>query len=169
MLKRKYSFFIFFYSVLFAVSLNAVVESSSSLNQKGMEELRSNHPDKAAEYFLRAITVDSKQKHYHNNLAAAYMRLREYAKAEECLKKSIELDSGYARALSNMSVTLFHLGRYRESYHYYLLTKKADSEYSEKRFEKKRVSLYIKKLSEVKPEDTELKKIKEYMESDAEE
>lgn len=95
------------------------------------------------------------------------MRLGEYAKAEEHLKISLELDGGYARALSNMSVTLFHLGRYSESYHYYLLTKKADSAYSEKRFEKKRVSSYIKKLSEGKPEDEDLKRIKDYMESDA--
>jgi len=132
-----------------------------------MEELRNNHPDKAAEYFVQAISIDPKQKHFHNNLAAAYMRLGEYAKAEEHLKISLELDGGYARALSNMSVTLFHLGRYRESYHYYLLTQKADSVYSEKRFEKKRVSSYIKKLSEGKPEDEELKRIKDYMESDA--
>ncbi|PKL17784.1 MAG: hypothetical protein CVV49_09375 [Spirochaetae bacterium HGW-Spirochaetae-5] len=166
-MKRKYLSFIFFYSFLLSVSLNAAVESSSSLNQKGMEELRSNHPDKAAEYFAQAISIDPKQKHYHNNLAAAYMRLGEYAKAEEHLKISLELDGGYARALSNMSVTLFHLGRYSESYHYYLLTKKADSAYSEKRFEKKRVSSYIKKLSEGKPEDEDLKRIKDYMESDA--
>lgn len=165
--RRYYS--IFLIAALLSVSLYAAAENSSSFNQKGMEELRNNNPGKAAEYFLRAISADSKQKHYHNNLAAAYMRLGEYARAEDHLKISLELDSGYARALSNMSVTLFHLGRYRESYKYYLLTKKADSEYSEKRFEKKRVSSYIKKLSDGKPEDSDLKKIREYMESDAEE
>ena len=166
-MKRLY--IIVVYAALLLFSLHAAAENSSSLNQKGMEELKGNNPGKAAEYFLQAISIDSKQKHYHNNLAAAYMRLGEYTNAEEHLKRSLELDSGYARALSNMSVTLFHLGRYRESYHYYLLTKQADSEYSEQRFEKKRVSSYIKKLSDGKPEDAELKKIKEYMESEAEE
>ena len=140
---------------------------SSSLNQKGIDELRADHPAKAAEFFLQAIAADPNQKHYYNNLASAYMRMGKYQEAEEQLKISLRLDSSYARALSNMSVTLFHLGRYRESYNYYLLTKKADREYSEKRFEKKRVSSVIKKLSEEKPEDEELKKIKEYMESDA--
>jgi tetratricopeptide (TPR) repeat protein len=134
-----------------------------------MEELQSNHPDKAAEYFIQAIAVDSKQKHYYNNLAAAYLRLGEYKKSEEHLNKALELDGSYARALSNMSVTLFHQGRYIESYNYYILAKKADSEYSKKRFNKKRVSLYIKKLSQGKPEDTALKRINDYIESDLKE
>lgn len=134
-----------------------------------MDELRINNPDKAAEYFTQAISVDSKQKHYHNNLAAAYIRLGDYTKAEEHLKKALELDGSYARALSNMAVTLFHQGRYMESYNYYLLTKKADSEYSKERFNRKRVSLYIKKLSAGKPEDTELKRIKDFVESNVEE
>jgi Tfp pilus assembly protein PilF len=130
-----------------------------------MDELRGNNPAKAAEFFLKAIAIDPGRKHFYNNLAAAYMRMGEYSKAEEYLKISLSLDSNYARALSNMSVTLFHLGRYKESYKYYLLTKKADREYSEKRFEKKRVSSFINRLSEDKPEDEDLKKIKEYMQS----
>jgi Flp pilus assembly protein TadD len=134
-----------------------------------MKELRSNNPYKAAEYFIQAISADPKQKYYYNNLAAAYIRLGEFVKAEEHLKKALELDGSYARALSNMSVTLFHQGRYLESYNYYLLTKKSDSEYSKKRFNKKRVSSYIKKLSEDNPEDTELKRIKDFVESGLEE
>lgn len=97
------------------------------------------------------------------------MRLGEYAKAEEHLKRSLELDGSYARALSNMSVTLFHQRRYIESYNYYLLAKKADSEYSKKRFSKERVSSYIKKLSDGKPEDAELKRIKDFVDSGADE
>ena len=156
---------IIFSAVLLLVSIPAGAEDSSSFNRKGMDELRANHPDKAVEFFLKAISIDPGQKHYHNNLAAAYMRMGEYSKAEEQLKLSLQLDSNYARALSNMSVTLFHLGRYRESYSYYQAAKKADSEYSKERFDRKRVSSFIKKLSDEKPDDEDLKKIKEYIES----
>jgi len=128
---------------------HAGAEDSSSFNRKGMFELNSNHPDRAVEYFLQAITADPGQKHFYNNLA----------------KVSLQLDNNYARALSNMAVTLFHLGRYGESYKYYLSAMGADPGYSEKRFDKKRVFHYIKKLSAEKPQDKKLKRIKDYMES----
>jgi tetratricopeptide (TPR) repeat protein len=133
-----------------------------------MSELNAGNPAGAVEFFLQAIAIDPGMKHYYNNLGAAYIRMGEYSKAEEHLKLSLKIDGNYARALSNMSVALFYLGRYREAYNYYLLTKRADREYSEKRFEKKRVSSAIKKLSDAKPDDEELKKIKEYMEADGE-
>jgi len=162
----RYRFNILFSAAAFILCLSAGAENSSTFNQKGMDELYAGHPDRAAEFFIKAIAIDPGKKHYYNNLASAYMRMGEYLKAEEHLKKSLQLDSNYARALSNMSVTLFYLGRYRESYNYYLLTKKADREYTEKRFEKNRVSSVIKKLSDEKPDDEDLKKIKEYMDSD---
>ncbi len=157
---------IIFSAVLLLVSIPAAAEDSSSLNRKGMDELRANHPDKAVEFFSKAISIDPGQKHYHNNLAAAYMRLNDYSKAEEQLKLSLLIDGNFATALANMSVTLFHLGRYKESYDYYRLAKKADSEYTEKRFNKKRVLSAVKKTSDEKPDDAELKRIMEYMESE---
>jgi len=165
----RYRILLIFSAVALLLPLFAGAEDSSIFNQKGLDELRTNHPDRAVEYFLHAISIDSGQKHYFNNLASAYIRLGEYTKAEEQLKISLQLDNSYARALSNMSITLFHLGRYRESYNYYLLTKQADREYAEQRFEKKRVSSFIKQLSDSKPDNTELKRIKEYLKSDPEE
>lgn len=167
-MSRRNIFTIIFSAVSLILCLHAGAENSSSLNQKGMIELNAGKPANAAEFFLQAIAIDPGVKHYYNNLGAAYIRMGEYSKAEEQLKLSLKIDSNYARALSNMSVALFHLGRYRESYNYYLLTKRADREYSEKRFEKKRVSSAIKKIYDAKPDDNELKKIKEYMESDEE-
>lgn len=167
-MKWRHRFTIIFSAAVFLICLHAYAENSLSLNRKGMNELYAGNPSKAAEFFLQAIAIDPGMKHYYNNLGAAYIRMGEYSKAEEQLKISLKIDGNYARALSNMSVTLFYLGRYRESYNYYLLTKRADREYSEKRFEKKRVSSAIKKLSETKPDDEELKKIKEYMDADAE-
>ena len=164
----RYRFFLILLSLVLMLCPPAGAQDSLILNQKGMDELRSNHPERAVELFLQAITADSQQKHFYNNLGAAYMRMGDYSKAEESLKRSLLLDVNYARALSNMSVTLFHLGRYKESYDYYLLSKKADSEYTEKRFSKRRVSSGIKKLSEEKPDDEALKKIKQYMDSDTE-
>ncbi len=160
--------FLIFLTAVLVMSLPVSAEDSSYYNQKGMDELRGNSPARAAEYFKQAISIDPDRKHYYNNLAAAYIRMGEYAKAEEQLMISLKLDSNYARALSNMSVTLFHLGRYGESYSYYLKSKKADSEYSEKRFNRKRIFSFIRKLSSENPENMELKKIREYMESDNE-
>ncbi len=173
MIMRSWFVLIFFSSIL-AFSLPVYADdsssesasSASSFNQKGIDELRAGNPGIAVEFFLKAISLDAGQKHYYNNLGAAYMRLAEYSKAEEQLKKSLAIDGNFATALSNMSVTLFHLGRYRESYAYYRLSKKADSEYTEKRFDKNRVSSVVKRMSDEKPDDEELKRIKEYMESE---
>jgi len=159
----RYKLILFLLTAALLPGIHADAEDSSSYNQKGMNELYGNHPGKAAEFFMQAISIDPAQKIYYNNLAAAYMRLEEYSKAEEQLKISLKFDCNYARALSNMSVTLFHLGRYKESYNFYRLSKKADSEYTRKRFDKNRVSSIIKKTSDAKPDDEELKSIRLYM------
>ena len=144
----------------------AGADDSALLNQKGLNELRRNNPESAIEFFIKAISIDTAQKHYYNNLGASYMRIGEYLKAEEQLKISLSIDNNYAKALSNMAVTLFHLGHYRESYTYYSLSKKADSGYTKMRFDKKRVSSLIKKTFDEKPGDEELKKIKNFMGTD---
>lgn len=157
--------------LLIVLSMSFTVHDESDpayLNDRGMEELVNGNPSAAAEFFLKAIYADPAQKHFYNNLASAYMRMNEYLKAEIYLKKSITLDKNYARALSNMSVTLFHLGRYREAYSYYLLSMKADPEYTEKRFEKSRVVLFIKNFSRNRPDDKTIKKLNDYFESDKE-
>ncbi len=142
------------------LSFNLFAADSSYYNQRGLDELRAGSPEKAAEFFTRAVESDPLKKHYHNNLAAAYIRLGEYSRAELSLKNSLKLDGSYAKALSNMSVVLFHLGRYRESYRYYLKSKSADRDYTEKRFEPGRVSSAVNKLSSEKPGDRDLRRIK---------
>jgi len=157
------------FTFFIVISLSFTVpddKDSVSLNDRGMEELVKGNPSAAIDYFIKAISADPSQKHFYNNLASAYMRSGDYSKAEVYLKKSIALDENYARALSNMSITLFHLGRYRESYSFYLRSMKADPEYTEKRFEKNRVILFIKKFSDSRPEDKTLQKINNYLESE---
>jgi tetratricopeptide (TPR) repeat protein len=162
---RRYFFAAVFFAGLISSVYSAVPGDHAGLNRKGLEQLEQNSPGRAAVFFLRAISADPSRKHYYNNLGSAYIRMGEYAKAEENLKKALALDANYARALSNMSVALFHLRRYRESYHYYQLAKKADSGYAGERFEKKKVASFIRKLSASRPSDDELKKINEYMDS----
>jgi len=152
--------------VLLLIPVTGQGEDSSFYNQKGLDELRIGNHMEAVDFFVKAIAIDPSQKHYYNNLAAAYIRLGEYNKAEESLQLSLSLDSGNVKALANMSVTLFHLGRYREAYAYYIKSKRADSKYTQKRFDKGRISSSINKMSIEKPDDEDLKKIKKYLDSD---
>jgi tetratricopeptide (TPR) repeat protein len=154
-----------FFLVLAVAPLNVNADDSSSYNQKGLNELQIDNLEAASGFFLQAISIDPSQKHYYNNLAAAYIRLREYAKAEESLKKALSIDANYVKALANMSVALFHLGRYMESYNYYIKSKRIDNKYIEGRFDKERISSSIKKMSLERPDDKELKKIRKYIDS----
>ena len=154
-----------FFLILAAAPVNVSAEDSSFYNQRGLDELQIGNLEAATGFFLKAISIDSSQKHYYNNLAAAYIRLCEYAKAEENLKKSLSIDANYVKALANMSVTLFYLGRYRESYVYYIKSKRIDNKYIEERFDKGRVSSSIKKMSLERPDDKELNKIQKYLDS----
>jgi tetratricopeptide (TPR) repeat protein len=154
-----------FFLVLVIIPITGKTEDSSFYNQKGLNELQINNPKGAVDFFIQAISIDPSQKHYYNNLGAAYIRLGEYDKAEINLKKSLNLDAAYVKALANMSVALFHLGRYRESYSYYIQSKRIDGKYIRERFDKARVSSSIKKMSVEKPDDAELKEIRKYLDS----
>jgi len=163
---KRYIGLLLFFLVLVFIPITGKTEDALFYNQKGLDELRSNNLTGAVDFFTRAIAIDPSQKHYYNNLAAAYIRLGKYNKAEENLKKSLSLDSNNAKALSNMSLTLFYLGKYRESYDYYTKSKKVDSKYTKKRFNKERMSSSVNKMSIERPDDEELKKIKKYLDSD---
>ncbi len=142
--------------------------SAEELNSMGMDKLRAGNNIAAAGYFRKAITVDPSRKIYYNNLAAAYIRLEDYYKAEGQLLTAIAIDPDYTKALSNMSYVMFKTGRYSEAYSYYLRAKNSDPSYTEKRFERGRVLARLREQSLQNPDDKNLKKIILYLESKGE-
>lgn len=133
--------------------------NADALNSKGMHELSVGNNSAAAEYFRQAIAADPLKKNYYNNLAAAYIRMKDYYNAEQQLKTALAIDPYYTKALSNMSVVLFRTGRYREAYEYYKRAEKSDPAYTNDRFEKKRVLTRMKEQSRENPDDENLKRI----------
>lgn len=142
--------------------------TAAGLNSKGMHELEAGNNSAAADFFTRAIELDPSVKYYHNNLAAAYIRMKDYAAAEKHLLIALNMDPGYTRALSNMAVVMFRTGRYSDAYNYYMLAKKSDPSYAEKRFERRKVLARLKELSAENPGDRNLKRIILYIESSEE-
>jgi len=128
--------------------------------------LNEGDPESASGYFIKAVIAEPSNKYYSNNMAASLMRRGDYHGAEKFLRHAIGLDAEYTRALSNMSITLFHLGRYRESYSYYIRSLQADRVYTKTRFEKGRVRAAIKKISDKNPDDYNIKRILDYLEQD---
>jgi predicted O-linked N-acetylglucosamine transferase (SPINDLY family) len=60
----------------------------------------------AAEYLQRAIALDGRQPHYHNNLGEVYRGLGKIPEAAACYRRALELKPGYAEAHSNLGNAL---------------------------------------------------------------
>lgn len=142
--------------------------NAESLNSKGMHELEAGNNRAAAEYFLQAIKSDPSKKNYYNNLAAAYIRIRDYSRAEQLLSMAITLDPNYAKALANMSVEMFRTGRYKKAYEYYKRAEQSDPAYTGERFRKKRVLARLKEEAKSNPDDHSLKIMIKQIESSGE-
>lgn len=126
------------------------------LNAAGYRLLGEKRYHEAEIFFLRAAQQQYGSKHYHNNLAVAYMNQGKYLKAYSRLQIAIALDEGYIRALSNMAVTCFHLFKFREAYSYYRKVLSLDTEYARYRFDRNRVIKKIESLKRENPRNKDL-------------
>ena len=70
------------------------------LNLLGSAEFMLGHYDDAEIAFQRAIDCDSNNEEAYMNLGTVYAVKREFAEAERCVKKALELDPEYAEANS---------------------------------------------------------------------
>jgi tetratricopeptide (TPR) repeat protein len=136
----------------------------SIANKAGMIRLRDGDYINAEKCFAESIRRNPAGKHFYNNLAVALMRQGKYIPAYALLKKAISIDPDYSKALSNMAIVCFHLSHFKEAYNYYLLSHRADREYTNQRFEKKRIARKIELLMKSDPENATYKAIYDRLE-----
>lgn len=133
--------------------------SDIKLNKIGLEKLQEKHYSDAELLFLKAILKNPAVKYYYNNLSVVYMNQERYKEAYRNLKIAIRIDPEYVKALSNMAITCFYMFNFIESYKYYLDARKADREYTIRRFNKKKAELKIMELYKKNPDNESLGKI----------
>ena len=139
--------------------------SDKKLNEIGLEKLKEKKYFDAEQYFLNAIVKNPVIKYYYNNLSVAYMNQERYNEAYGNLKVAIRIDPDYVKALSNMVITCFYMLKFIESYKYYLAARKADREYTVKRFDKRKAELRIREIYRKNPDNKNLKKILNHLEN----
>ena len=153
-------------SALYAMdtpSADSAKDAALKANAEGMEFLKAGDCGKAEILFRKAVDADPLRMNYHNNLAVSFMRRKNYKEAFPCLQKAIAIDDRYAKALSNMAITCFYLGKYMDAYKYYLRAEDADKEYTTARFERNKALARIEQLSKENPDNSDYKQMLEYL------
>jgi tetratricopeptide (TPR) repeat protein len=72
-------------------------------------------PDKAVDYWGRAIVKNQNKAEVYNNRGLAYYDLKLYQKAIEDYSRAIQLDSGYAAAFNNRGNAHYELTEYQKA------------------------------------------------------
>lgn len=104
--------FIFFSGHHLAMK-KANVELSSVHNDIGILYKLKGEYNKAAYQYLRSIELDSTNKYVYHNLGTLYLDVSgDYAKAEQYIKKAIELRPDYAPSHKSLGDVYFRLKRY---------------------------------------------------------
>ena len=74
-----------------------------------------NDPNKAVDYWTRAINKNHNSPEAFNNRGLAYHGLKQYQKAIEDYDRAIQLDSGYAAAFNNRGNSYYELTEYQQA------------------------------------------------------
>jgi tetratricopeptide (TPR) repeat protein len=72
-------------------------------------------PDRAVDYWSRAIAKNQNTAEIYNNRGLAYYDLKLYQKAIEDYNRAIQLDSGYAAAFNNRGNAYYELAEYQKA------------------------------------------------------
>ncbi len=70
----------------------------------GVIEALRGHEDLALQYYLKALERNPDSTDLLNNLAATYIEMKEYAKAEEYLRRILVVDPTFTEAQANWNV-----------------------------------------------------------------
>lgn len=84
---------------------------AEALKDKGNEEYKAGNYHLAVRYYTQAIELDSENKAFYTNRAAAYMMLKQYEDAVKDCKRAIELDNKFVKAYSRCSKALLAMVR----------------------------------------------------------
>lgn len=90
------------------------------LRERGVNQSHLLAYDKAIEDFSRAIDIDGFNTQYYQDRAVAYLRSRQFTKAEEDLGMLLGLDRGNFSGLREKGRTAFYRGNFLEAADYFL-------------------------------------------------
>ncbi len=75
---------------------------------------KGDHPN-ALNQFILAAQLDAKDPVIQHNLGLAYFARKRYVRAEEYLRRAVELEAGYTEARNNLGRSLIELSMYKEA------------------------------------------------------
>ena len=142
---------------------DSVTEESDLINQEGILFLESGNNDEAERCFRIVIEKHPSFAPGYNNLAASLMRQRRYKEACPYLEKAVYIDSRYAKAMSNLAISLFYCGEYLQAYNWYCEAKKNNGEYVKKRFYIDKLLDALNREKKEKPANTEYGRMIDYL------
>jgi tetratricopeptide (TPR) repeat protein len=82
---------------------------------KGRHAAGQGNGQQAITYFLQALALDPQFAGAHNDLGALYLTRGEWSQAVEQFQKTIDLALDHRLALSNLSIALIRMNRFREA------------------------------------------------------
>jgi len=83
--------------------------------ERGNAFFRDGNFPKAIEEYEEAIKRDPTNAPYHNNLAAAYLKMGVFNDAKKCVEKSLELDKTYVKAWAKKGDIEFFMKEYHKA------------------------------------------------------
>ena len=100
-----------------AISVTSLLvpKDASKEYEKGLKELRKNKPEKAREYFEKAIAKYDEYAAAWNEMGRVYRSSQEEEKATEAFEKAIAVDSQYIPPYVNLATQQFQIGQYQNA------------------------------------------------------
>eukprot|EP01031_Cornospumella_fuschlensis_P041384 gene41384-50500_t len=90
-------------------------ELGAQAKERGNTFFREGNFPKAIEEYEEAVKRDPKNAAYHNNLAAAYLKMGLFNDAKRAVEKSLELDKTYVKAWAKKGDIEFFMKEYHKS------------------------------------------------------
>ena len=141
-------------------------QSASHRNALGYYYLQAEDYQRAEACFLEALAIDSEYATAHNNLGIIYLRRGRPEPAEKEFLQALKLKPGYCKAQYNLAVALFHQRRFGQAAKAYLEAREMDSDYVDRRDNRKEIPEKAKQTLKQAGEDygstRELKRLREW-------
>ncbi|MEM3490350.1 MAG: tetratricopeptide repeat protein [Nitrososphaerota archaeon] len=86
---------------------------------KGLKAYRKGDFERALNFFQKVRSLEPDVPAVHHNIATAYMKLRDFKRAEKHLLEALNLDSKYTFALISLANLRLELGRLNEAWNFF--------------------------------------------------
>ncbi len=91
--------------------VEAVPQAPDPWHEMGLVQLQARRPERALEYFRRAIALDPSVSAYHSNLGTACRALKRHDEAVASFKRGMQLEAPTAPVYNNFALALKDAGR----------------------------------------------------------